>query len=63
LNVFGGLSASGTWKLFIADLSPGGSSVLNSWQLILVPVPEPSAFALVMLGLVAVSVLVRQHQK
>lgn len=51
LNVFQNLNASGSWTLFVADLSSGGTSVLNSWQLIIEPVPEPSAFALAVLGL------------
>lgn len=63
LGVFDGMSASGTWTLFLADLSPGGTSVLNDWQLIITPVPEPSVFALAALGLGVVSVLVRRREK
>ena len=51
LSVFDSLNAGGTWTLFIADLSPGGSSVLTGWQLIFNPVPEPSVLALAVLGL------------
>lgn len=50
LGLFDGLNPSGTWTLFIADLSPGGTSQLNSWQLIITPVPEPSVLALGFLG-------------
>jgi len=58
LSVFDSLNASGTWTLFIADLSPGGTSELASWQLIVSPVPEPSVLSLEVLGLVAVSAVV-----
>jgi subtilisin-like proprotein convertase family protein len=63
LGVFAGMSASGTWTLFIADLSPGGTSMLNSWQLIITPVPEPSVLPLAALGLGVVSVLVRRRER
>jgi hypothetical protein len=53
LSVFDSLNASGSWTLFIADLSPGGTSELVSWQLIIDPVPEPSVLALTVLGLAA----------
>jgi subtilisin-like proprotein convertase family protein len=33
LNVFNGLAASGDWTLFVADLSTGGASAVNSWSL------------------------------
>ena len=50
LGVFDGLNASGTWTLFIADMSTGGTSELVGWQLIVSPVPEPSALMLGFLG-------------
>lgn len=33
LDQFDGLDAEGEWRLFIADVSPGGSFVLESWQI------------------------------
>ena len=33
LNEFEGLSASGEWTLFLADMYPGGTNFLNSWGL------------------------------
>ena len=51
LSQFNGLDANGSWTLFIADLSTGGNSVLNSWQLSFSAVPEPSVGALGMLSL------------
>lgn len=55
LSLFDGLNPSGNWTLFIADLSPDGSSVLNSWQLIISPVPEPSGLTLGVMGLGAMA--------
>jgi subtilisin-like proprotein convertase family protein len=50
LNSFNGLDANGNWTLFLADLSAGGLSTLNSWQLVVNPLPEPSPGCLVILG-------------
>ena len=50
LNLFNGADPNGDWTLFVADVSAGGTSVLNSWQLIINPVPEPSTAALVGIG-------------
>jgi hypothetical protein len=33
LSVFNGLSASGEWTLFLADVDPGGTNMLESWGL------------------------------
>ena len=41
LSSFNALSASGTWTLFLADLSFGEQSTLNSWGLQISTVPEP----------------------
>ena len=60
LSLFDSMSGSGTWTLFLADLSPGGTSELGSWALTISPVPEPSALALGILGLGAISLLVRR---
>ena len=61
LNVFNGLDASGTWTLFLSDNSSGGNNLLNSWQLIITPVPEPSAVSLLALGLGVVCVKARRR--
>ena len=49
-----GKEASGDWQLYLADLSPGGISTLDSWSIELTTVPEPSiagmAFGLVSLA-------------
>lgn len=49
LSSFQGLSADGTWTLYVADLSGGGQSTLESWDLQIVEVPEPGTWALVLL--------------
>ena len=49
LSSFMGLNPSGSWTLFIADLSAGGTSTLVSWGLE-VTVPEPGTVALLALG-------------
>ena len=63
LSVFDGLSASGEWTLFLADLSLGGTSQLLSWQLIIDPVPEPSVAVLGVLGLGAMTAFVRNRKR
>jgi subtilisin-like proprotein convertase family protein len=50
LSSFGGLDPNGTWTLFIADLSSGGTSVLNGWQLEITAIPEPSGTAFALLA-------------
>lgn len=43
-GTFGGMATSGTWTLFLSDVSGGGgTSVLNSWALD-VAVPEPADY-------------------
>ncbi len=54
LSAFHNLDPNGTWTLFLADDSPLGQSILQSWQLEVVAVPEPTItilFAASMLGL------------
>ncbi len=46
LNVFNNTVATGTWTLFIADMSPGDTSTLVSWGLDITVVPEPVTRAL-----------------
>lgn len=49
-GTFGGLTANGTWTLFLADLSVGGgTSTLNNWGLDInmESVPEPTEPALI----------------
>ena len=44
-GTFGGMTANGTWMLFLADLSMGGgTSTLNSWGLNVTTIPEPSVY-------------------
>ena len=40
---FAGLNPEGRWTLFVADLSPGGTTTLTSWSLRLTTVPEPGS--------------------
>jgi subtilisin-like proprotein convertase family protein len=51
LSQFNGLNPNGNWTLFVADLSPGGTSELLGWQLTVNPVPEPSGSVLMLIGL------------
>ncbi len=61
LSVFDDLNPSGEWRLFVADLSPGGGVRLASWQLTIatrdaIVIPEPrvglvaAGFATLVLG-------------
>ena len=48
-GTFGGLTANGTWTLFLANLDAGGgSSTLNGWGLAVnvLAVPEPAAYGI-----------------
>ena len=51
LSSFTGLSASGDWTLFLADMQSGGTSALESWSLEFfapgLSVPEPYQYRLV----------------
>ncbi|MCX6904690.1 MAG: PEP-CTERM sorting domain-containing protein [Verrucomicrobia bacterium] len=58
-----GLSPSGDWTLFIADLSSVGDVTLNSWALELMGVvPEPSSVLLLAGGLPALWWMVRRRK-
>jgi subtilisin-like proprotein convertase family protein len=41
LNSFNGLNPNGSWTLFLADVSGGDVSTLQSWTLNIAAVPEP----------------------
>ncbi len=53
---FNTLNANGDWTLFLADISYGGASTLNSWTLNitgeLTPIPEPVNVALAVFALI-----------
>jgi len=51
LNSFDGTDPNGTWTLFLADLSAGGQSTLLGASLDIQIVPEPSAWAMLGMGL------------
>lgn len=46
-STFGGLTAGGTWTLFLADLGAGDQSTLVSWGLNITVVPEPVTWAMI----------------
>jgi len=60
-GTFGGLTANGTWTLFLADVDAGTASpTLLSWGLNVVAVPEPRwgvTAAVGLLGLVGISLV------
>jgi len=51
LSSFNGTDPNGGWTLFLADLSVGSQSQLVSWSLDIITVPEPSGWALGIMGL------------
>ena len=56
LAAFDGLDPNGTWTLFVADVSVGGTVVLDSWTLQITAVPEPALLGyLAGLGLLGVA--------
>lgn len=57
LGSFEGLNANGEWNLFVADMSGGTPTTVNSWGMEVTGViPEPGAYALIF-GLAAFVVL------
>jgi subtilisin-like proprotein convertase family protein len=63
LSSFTGLSASGDWTLFLADLQSGGASTLESWSLQVTAVPEPYQYGLVVgAGLIGFAVWRRRSK-
>jgi subtilisin-like proprotein convertase family protein len=60
-GTFGGLTANGTWTLFLADTSVGGgTSTLESWGLEVTIVPEPSTIMLFGMGASAFALMRRR---
>jgi hypothetical protein len=53
LSSFDGGNPDGTWTLFLADLSEGGTGQIVSWSLDITTVPEPSEANFLAVGLVA----------
>ena len=51
LASFQGLNPNGEWTLFIADVSGGEESILQSWGMEVTAVPEPSSLVLGVIGL------------
>jgi subtilisin-like proprotein convertase family protein len=63
LSSFAGLSASGDWTLFLADLQSGGTSTLENWSLQVIAVPEPYHYGLVVgAGLIGFAVWRRRSK-
>ena len=50
LDSFAGLDPNGDWTLFIADVSPGGTTVLQSWTMTVTGIPEPATGLLAATG-------------
>jgi subtilisin-like proprotein convertase family protein len=63
LASFNGMNPNGTWTLFFADLSAGGTSTLQGWSLDITAVPEPVNVALAIFGglLLAWQMVRRRH--
>ena len=63
-ETFGGLTANGTWTLYLADLSEGGgTATLNSWGLDISVVPEPETCGLLAGAGLLVFSLVNQFRR
>jgi hypothetical protein len=61
LSSFQGLTANGTWTLFVADNSAGDQSTLVGWGLTILGTPEPSRAMLLMLGAAGMLMRRRRH--
>jgi subtilisin-like proprotein convertase family protein len=53
LSSFDGGNPDGTWTLFLADLSEGGTGQLVSWSLDITTVPEPAGNRIFAVGFIA----------
>lgn len=53
LDSFVGADPNGTWTLFLADVDFGQQGTLVQWGLVITAIPEPSSWALLMLGGIA----------
>ena len=60
LGSFLGTSQNGTWSLFVADLSGGGVTTIQSWGLQMEIVPEPQTGTLALAGALVAFWLNRQ---
>ena len=49
-SVFGGLSSSGEWTLFVSDGAGGDTGGVSAWSVTITTVPTPGAMALLGLG-------------
>lgn len=58
-----GMNPLGQWTIFLADLSGGGESTVESWSLEIVAVPEPGTVALGLMASVAGFVLMRRRRR
>ena len=63
LNSFNGIDPNGSWTLFVADVSAGGVSTLNSWGLQVIGVPEPSVPFLTTVGGLALLLSARRSKR
>jgi subtilisin-like proprotein convertase family protein len=61
LSSFENTDANGQWTFFIADLSPGGQSTLQSFGVTIITVPEPSSLVLASLGGLGMLILYRRR--
>ncbi|MCX8091099.1 MAG: PEP-CTERM sorting domain-containing protein [Verrucomicrobiae bacterium] len=55
LSSFAGLIPSGTWTLFLADLSVGETSTVQRWDLSINAVPEPGTGSLAIFGALGIA--------
>ena len=62
-SVFNGLIASGSWMLFVSDLSSGSEATVLGWglEITTAAVPEPESLALCGVLLVAVAAGLRMR--
>lgn len=64
MSVFDGVDPNGTWSLYVQDFGAFNAGSINSgWSVTLstTPVPEPAAWALMLVGMGAVATAVRRN--
>jgi hypothetical protein len=63
LSAFNGLNPNGTWELLVQDTGPGDvGTIAGGWSLSVTAVPEPTSWAMMILGIGIVGASLRRQK-